>query len=204
MKSSRPSKSKRPSKQLLWFWMHDLFKESAGFVAGLDVACGNMGKRRHFRTRHYIGVDLDADRISRGLSVNRDAEGHVSSIEALPESIHGDFVVCLQTIGINSHFQSAHTPLCVNKLVDATNAGGTLVFNIGFDAELYREELAKKLSAAFLHIEQRRYGALSKALPRSLTYPLACAMYYAPCWARSVKTPHTLFVCRKRLAAPTT
>jgi hypothetical protein len=202
MRSSRPSKSKRPSKQLLWFWMHDLFQESDRHETGLDIACGKMGKRRHFRTSRYIGADLDADRIAKGLSAHQDVEGRVSAIEDLPASIRGDFVVCLQTIGINHHFQPANTLLCVAKLIATVNTGGTLVFNIGFRSAEYQRDTLEQLQANFMRVEQRPYGAMSGLLPRPAAYVLACAMYYVPALARSKRTPHILFVCRDRRAAP--
>ena len=52
-------KSKRPSKQLLWFWMEKLYKKSEGYKIGLDVACGDMSMCTYFKTKEYIGIDLD-------------------------------------------------------------------------------------------------------------------------------------------------
>jgi len=117
-------RSKRPNKQLLWFWMSEIFQKSEGCKVGIDVACGRMLMCKYIRTKEYIGIDADGESIDEGLKNHPKAKGVVASIEQMDKSISGDFVVCLQTIGINKYFKPANTIHCIENLVQATNGGG--------------------------------------------------------------------------------
>ena len=87
--------SRRPSKQFLWFlFLRDIkaFKEKR---LGIDVGCGDMTNKRFFRTKTYLGIDCDEERLRLAKLRYPDAETFQGQVEEVHD-IQGDVVVCLQ------------------------------------------------------------------------------------------------------------
>ncbi len=172
---SRPS-SRRPHKQLLFSWLKDELKSSSNYGIGLDVACGYMQFRPLFLTSSYIGVDLDPERVKKASNRYPEATAVHSSIEDMNPEIRGDFVICIQTIGTNALFNTENTTLCIQKLLDATNEGGALLFNIGPFSSQYIPEIERAVRDSFASVNINIYGAFSKRVPPYLTKMLSYAM----------------------------
>lgn len=191
----------RPQKQLLWFWMEDVFKESVHHACGLDIACGEMAMKQKFRTKDYIGVDADAQRLKKGIDAHN-AQGVVAKIEDIDSNLKGYFVVCLQTIGFNIDFELDNSIIAVKKWVEATRADGLLVINIGFRAGEYFSQIGAVLRQNFKEVETRTYGALRKRRNPRVSYLLASAMYRAPWLATLTKDLNKFFICRGKNSIP--
>ena len=102
-------RSKRPQKQLLFYWLAEEFKRSNGRKRAVDFACGYMLFRPAIRAEDYVGIDLDGERIQEGMRKFPEIQGIVSTILDAPEDIRGDYVVCIETIGVNTRFDPAQT-----------------------------------------------------------------------------------------------
>jgi hypothetical protein len=190
--------SRRPAKQLLFWWLEHELKRSVGAEVGLDVACGFMQFRPLFRSARYIGVEIDLERLQVGLGKYPGVTGIHSSIEELDPALQGDFVICIQTIGANKLFNSENTVLCVEKLVRATKQGGTLLVTIGPASAKYIEEIEKILRNAFRHVKIKSYGAFNRRLPSMISKIIALMMAYVP-FLRRTSEPRYYFSCQGRL-----
>ncbi len=179
----------RPAKLLLRLWMKDIYRLSSGYEIGLDVACNDMRGASHFRTDRYVGVDLNPDVISSGLLKHPEAEGFVWDIGRLRESgIRGDFVVCLQTLGMNKRFIESGTSIeqAIENLVFSCRQNGGLCFNVGPCGGLLFDWIQRYLESWFDTVSVCFYGAHNKFVrTRSEAKEIALDMYngvisYAP------------------------
>ena len=191
-------RAKRPSKQLLWLWLHDLMQESGRFDRGLDIACGDMEMRPFFKTKHYLGTDADANRLAAAKSRTGE-DGIVCLIQDMPSDVTGDFVICLQTIGFNKDFDTRDSVLSAEKCATATLAGGMLLVNLGFRSRSHFDEIEESLRAKFAMVNSRHYGRGRKLRHESVSYFAASLMRLFPALARSDSEPCRLLVCRNRL-----
>ena len=191
-------RSLRPSKQLLWIlFSHDM-KNSSHFEVGLDLACGPMGNREYFKTKKYTGIDVDETGIEQGLKRFPDVDYRIGTIEDLPDETKGDFVVCVQTIGINTEFETSHTIKCIKAMVRSVNQGGTLIFNVAGES-LTNNELAidKIISTHFRSSKKTEYGNFSDQTTRLKSLVLARLMYYLP-YLRKGGTKYAYYVCNEK------
>jgi SAM-dependent methyltransferase len=179
--------SYRPAKVLLRLWMKDIYKSSKDYGVGLDVACSDMRWFPYFKTKRYIGVDIDADSVRKGVSRYPEAMGLVCSIEDLFElGIEGDFVTCLQTLGMNRKFMKSKVTIerAVRNLVTSTRPEGMLVFNVGSRDYGEFNWVQDFLQKYFAVVRIRFYGAHNKFIESRLVAGyLALDMYHGriPC-----------------------
>jgi len=132
-----------------------------------------------------------------------EAEGEVRPIEKMNNNDRGDFVVCLQTIGINTKFNNENIISCVKKIVKATNCEGMLTFNVGPKAKDHFECIDELLRDSFSKVDVLNYGALNKKMPKCISYLLARVMYKYPSLAKTSSNPCRLYIARdKSLSAP--
>lgn len=192
-------KSNRPQKQLLFYWLAQEFKRSAGRKQALDFACGNMLFRPAIRAEEYFGIDLDPERIDTGLRKFPEVRGLVSPILDAPEGLIGDYVVCIETIGINNHFEPAQTLQTVEKLVSSTQKGGDTLFNIGPLSAEFVPQIAKFVEEAYEDVVIYRYGAFNEIRHRRFARPLAKAMLAVPLLRTLGPQKRYLFSCRNKM-----
>ena len=185
----RARRSARPAKQLLWFEVQralDTLDLTHSTV--VDAACGEMDFYPRLRPAGYTGIDIDRDRIRQGLIRFPAANGIVSDLRNIPESVEGDAVLCLQTLGLNAKFESKDLWPVANGLVAATRAGGVLLVNIRRhehpDGTVELHEFERFLRTHFEHVYVRRYGRFNKPLPAPIAFALAFAMFWVPRLAR--------------------
>ena len=156
-----------PGKTLLWIWLRKDLNRIGSKNIGIDAACGPMINYKYIKAKKYIGFDLSEKSIKKGLLKYPEAKGVVCSLENAEEVKkefgRGDTVVCVQTIGINGMFNCDNLYYVVDKLVSITNAGGSLIFNIGpkcGDVENIQSRLTPKLESEFKIVKAKRYGLL--------------------------------------------
>ncbi len=190
--------SERPAKQFLFNLLRKKFALSRERQIGLDVACGKMIFRPWFETRRYIGVDLDAGRIREGREKYPEAEGVVCAMEEMDPALRGDFVACIQAIGINSHFDPGNTLACVRKLAEATNEGGILIFNAGLPDGSSGEKIEALLRPHFASVEAVPYGAFNAPIGRPAAYVMAQAMNVLPFLRTVAGERRVLYTCTGR------
>ena len=166
--------SSRPHKQLLYLIVGRFLKYAPEVDVALDLACGRMLIADKVRTRQYIGVDIDEDRLREGITRHPSARAISSTIESLPDDITGDMVFCLQCIGVNKFFKPEHTVEAVAKMVDATRPGGTLLFNVGYNSQAYLAEIVEMLGKVFSPVQDCRLRPVPRALGRSSAAPGLC------------------------------
>ena len=163
----------KPSRQLLWLWLEKDMKHLQGEI-GLDAACGLFENKRFFRTKRYIGVDANQERIETGLKRHPDAEGEAIKIEDLGERHAADIVLCVQVIGTDVKFESENALKAVKKLIQVTRPGGALIVNIGSKSPT--NGIVAALRAAFEYVEVRRYGRRMASFPVPLPQIIAHLM----------------------------
>lgn len=156
--SAKLKRSTRAAKQLMLLWLSESMRASADFRDGLDVACGYMSYRPLFQTQTYTGIDINEDRLAKGLTLYPDASAAHCPIEDMTQT--ADFVICLQTIGFNQRFGTKNIMLGIEKLIEATRPGGTLIFNIGISGGQQLPAISERVRRSFDEVTERRYGAL--------------------------------------------
>ena len=189
--------SKRPEKQLMWMWLSRDMKLSRGAEVGLDLACGPMRHRPNFLTDHYVGVDLDPERIERGLAKHPEVTGVVAGIEDIDPETRGDFVICIETLGINLRFDVDKMMLVLPKIVDAVRPGGTLIFNIGIDSA-FEQQIDELLATAFQDVDKREYGAGHDRTSTLISYAHAKLMLWFPRLRQGAKKK-AYYLCRRKI-----
>lgn len=137
----------------------DMKKYSYQQNIGLDLACSNMGNRELFLTKEYIGLDIDKKSLNEGKKKYPEAKTIVSSIEDI-KNIKADIVLCVQTININTLFETKNTLIAINSMLKTVKKGGSLIFNIGDynDGLIYEKEVDKLLKEQFKVIKKVKYG----------------------------------------------
>jgi hypothetical protein len=157
-----------------------------------------MRHRAYLKTPKYIGVDLDGERIDRGMKKHPDAVGIVSSIEDFDHKVKGDVVLCIETIGINDWFEVDNTMLVIRKAVCAVEPDGTLIFNVGGGAVTgYESAIDNLLRDSFCSVDKREYGAFHGRTSSLLSYSIAKLMLWFPA-LRSGAAKKIYYLCRDR------
>ena len=188
--------STKPSKQLLWFWMMKDMRLSAGKNIGIDAACGSMRNRPGFRTNHYIGIDIDQERLDIGIEQFPEARAICNRIEDV-EGIKGDFLVCVQAFH-NKHFDSTKLLQVVQHLPNMLNPEGILIFNIGKKNIPFENEIDNFLSTKFKTIQKKKYGRFSSDM-NMLSPFMAMLMYFLPWLRRRRSHSKVYYVCKGKV-----
>lgn len=192
--------SPKPQKQLLFTWVHRVFRESSYYKVALDIACGEMGFYSYIKSKEYIGVDMDEARLNNGASLYPKAKYYLSCIENIDSSeTNGDFVFCIQTIGVNKYFDAQQTLPSVNKLIDCTNKGGLLMFNIGGLSIPHTGVIMQALQDKFEHVEIRKYGSFNKSSIVLFSAIFAFLMDVIPTLRTITKADRAFFLCKNRM-----
>ena len=189
--------SRNPHKQLLWLWIGKLMKESSGYQRGVDLACGELKTFKSFKTKDYIGVDADESRVSYAKE-KYGVPVIVSLLEELPDTVKGDFVLCLQTIGFNKYFDIRHAVDVVRRCVGATLPKGLLAFNAANLDQAQMNEIERLLNAGFERVEKRSYAITDSSVPKALSLITATIWRMVPGLALRKDSPAWLFICRNR------
>lgn len=191
--------SLNPSKQLLWFWLFWEMRLSKDRLTGVDAGCGFMQNKPMFRTKEYIGVDIDQTRLETGMASYPDAQAIQSRIEDIND-LSGDFVLCVQVLH-NKFFDADSTMTAIGRLIDTVSDGGVLVFNIGKKNMVYESEIDALLRSSFAKVIKKRYGSF--ASKTSFFAPiLAALMLVIPPLRAIGGAKKILYSCRMRLGAP--
>ncbi len=181
----------------MWMWLARDMQLSEGAAVGLDLACGPMRHRPNFLTDRYVGVDLNPERIERGLAKHPDATGIVAGLEDIDEDTTGDFVICIETLGINLRFDVGKMMLVMHKIVDAVRPDGTLIFNIGVDGG-FETQVDELLHASFKDVDKREYGAGHDRTSTFISYTRAKLMHWFPRLRHGSKRK-AYYLCRRKI-----
>lgn len=147
--------SSRPGRQFLNFVLLRELKKSEGKEIGVDIGCGEMVNYELFRTKKYIGIEIDQLRLDKGVERYPFAEAVKASIFDKPETF-GDFVLCIQVFN-NKHFDNSKTEVAVSNLCNSVKQGGDLVFNIGKKSIKYEGQIDHILEENFFHVKKIKY-----------------------------------------------
>jgi hypothetical protein len=215
LKDNFPRRSFNPSKNLIWIWLSKDLKSMKPCSFGIDAACGNMQQFPIMKVENYIGFDIDEKSVSQGLENFPNASGFVCSLEKVLEQrndlyLKGDLVICIQTLGINSNFDSENLLTAVGNLIKLTAHSGTLIMNIRWSKNEFKYqkfEIEKILKSNFSDIRSKSYGSFdSLSVPTNsklnllfITYPITIILYVFP-FVRKFnifRNNSTYFVCKK-------
>lgn len=119
-----------PSKFFLLRKLKACLDLSSGMSVGVDVACADFKYRDMFKTRCYVGIDLDRDNLTRGLALRARPEdigilANLLHLEQVPP--FADVLVSTHTIAslpADQHVRAVHV------LARAVVPNGTLFINI--------------------------------------------------------------------------
>lgn len=190
--------SRRPSKQFLWFLFIRDMKASYKKNLGIDVGCGDMANKRFFRTKTYLGIDCDEERLRLAKLRNPDAETFQGRVEEV-NGIQGDIVVCLQVFN-NKFFDPLQATSITRKLAAMVKPGGSLIFNTGKRTLEFEEELDALLAKSFRSVIKTRYGAMSNfETPVALSVVLALAMLWFPSLRTAGEHAKSYYSCSERI-----
>ena len=149
--------SKNPHKQFLWWLLMFDSRLSRKYRVGLDAGCANMGNRRYFKTKDYIGLDPDRDLLNAGLKKNHKIKVINSTILDAPTDLSADFVQCIQVL-VNAEFIVSETIENISRLVEMTNKEGVLIFNTGKKSQIFVDDLSNLLEKSFREVVKVEYG----------------------------------------------
>ena len=120
------------SKTLLFLWLKKDLRSIEGNI-GIDLAGGSMMNKKFFKTKKYICVDLDNQKLKKGSDNFPDAIPINDKIENFMKTYNQekpDLLVCIQTMGINKKFNHDHTLIIIKMIYDLLKPGGSMVFNM--------------------------------------------------------------------------
>ena len=163
------------SKTLLFLWLKYDLKSIDGEL-GIDLAGGSMMNKKFFMTKKYIFVDLDKQKLDRGVRNFPDALPVNDKIENFIKSYNREkpnLLVCTQTMGINSKFNHDHTLILIKMIYDLLKPGGSMVFNVGnvgVNLSSIEKELGKLFSRKFKYIKINSYGFMNKTIKKPNPY----------------------------------
>lgn len=162
-------RTRRPSKQLLWILVSRDFPKHSHVEKSMDLACGQLFNLPLFRSGEFLGVDLIAGELAKGSErlgteflAQRKVELRVSDFLELTAASSADFVSCLETIGINSHFDSKRALEASQGLIKHVRTGGNLIFNARFADVSAVRDLERELELNFRAVKTITYGRWSK------------------------------------------
>ena len=128
-----------------------------------------------------------------------DAEVLLMFMEEIdPKVVRGDLVMCIQTIGVNSHFEVANTLPNITLLSDCTRDGGTLMFDIGPVVLDQEAEITELLENRFEKVSVREYGSFDTGINVLVSGPLAFLMDLIPPLRTITKNDRRFYVCEGR------
>lgn len=171
---------KRPAKSLFFMWAKKDLRRLKPVKTALDLACGAMYFRPFLPARRYIGVDVLQERLDAGRQRHPDVETICGKIEDLTPGVTADIVICFETFGINSWFDNTATMHCVEKMIRATNKGGTALLNLGPAAARWHEPVVDRFRKSFAAVAVKRYGRWSFETNPLVSYALAWLMRLVP------------------------
>ena len=166
------------SKTLLFLWLKKDLESFEGKL-GVDLAGGSMENKKFFKTKKYICVDLNKQKLIKGNNNFSDAIIINNKIEYFIQNYNNydlerpDLLVCIQTMGINTKFDHNKTFTIVKNIYDLLKPGGSMVFNIGnfgINIGLMEKELNKFFIDKFKSIKIRSYGCMNKNNNKPNTY----------------------------------
>jgi hypothetical protein len=176
-------------------WLARDMRHLTGAV-GLDAGCGDMANRRYFRTERYIGVDADSARLQAAMDkiVDSNVEGVVARIEDLNDDYRADVVVCVQLAGAKFN-DPAKLPLIVDRLIELTKPGGSLILTVTEKGSAGRIE--QTVRNVFGRVTRRRVGEPSKyGFPKRVPFPVSILLAYLMRGIAPLRKSHRLyFLC---------
>jgi hypothetical protein len=204
LKSGKP-RTKNPAKQLLFLLVDAFLRKgkSKDYDTAVDLACGAMYFGGLISAKHYVGVDLDLERLEQGKAEHPHARIIHSKIEDLPPDLSGDLVLCLQCVGVNKHFDSRQALEVTDKILAATRPRGDLVFNVGPGVFASFREIDNRVRQSFADFRRYDYGRFNGTVLKNrkglvLSMLLAQLMRAFP---RLAYTPRwRLYICQGKLA----
>lgn len=157
-----------------------------------------MDNRHLFRATRYIGIDGSKESLEEGLKKYPEAEMLHMLIEEVPETVKGDFVICVETIGINYFFNNDNTLECLSKITKSVNRDGALLFNIGFGALQQSKEIEVFLEKSFTSVAKIKYGTFGGRLSSSLVCSFLARLLFWVKPLREMNHTHTYYACAGR------
>ena len=153
------------NKTLLFLWLKKDLSKIYGEI-GIDLAGGSMLNKKFFKTKKYICVDLNQEKLDKGLLLNKDAIAINSKIEDYMKNVNQkkpNLIVCVQTMGINTKFNHEKTLEVIKMMFKFLDNRGCLIFNLGNNVNLksIEDELKIFLKDKFKIIKVRPYGAFN-------------------------------------------
>lgn len=148
-----------PSKQ---FFYDSIYKEISKlhFERVLDLACGRMAFLDHFKPKHYLGIDIDLERLKLGKQNNPQANYLNININDLDlREKKYDLVLCFETIAINKSFKIEDTEQTLTIMSNSTLKDGYLLLNFSCISNNYEKKILDLLlKKNFILIKKKYYG----------------------------------------------
>ena len=159
--------TRKPSLQLVYYWLWWDMHKSKGHHIGIDVGAGDMDLYPWFQTEKYIPIDTDESRLMRAKR-KYPVDVCVGDFRHHAKWLRGGFVVAIQLF---THENIQGEPLGdLHDLIGMVNKGGSLIVNFTTRQIRYMTQIRLMLCTSFNHVTERRYRA----------YPWALSTVFAP------------------------
>jgi hypothetical protein len=175
-------KSRNPSKQLMFFYLHKFMLLSKNSSTTVDYAAGKCSNYKYNLSSKYIAVDLFFDfPLESGLDSKQMVFDDIKSVR-----IKNDFSICTETIGINSHFDVISTMPTIINFLNNLDLYGILLFNIGNKNNCIQHNQFNidKLFQTEAVIHRKIYGNFNFETNKFLSLLLAILMFVFPALAK--------------------
>lgn len=186
--------NRRPSNCLMMIWLQQALRRDRHLTEAVDIGCGKAINRHLFGNPRYTGVDVNEENLVAARARYPDdcfVRGDLG-LEAVPA---GDLVVCTLVLH-NKQYPPERTVAGARRLIDATRAGGTLIFTTSQANAPYEEEIDALVGTAFESVTKRLYGRFN--VPTYAAVPMAWMMYLLPSLRRDPNNRMILYRCRAR------
>ena len=123
--------SARPSKIFLYKLIDRELKDYVNFDKSslLDMACGNADLLKNNKIKDYTGVDIDKNKIDLNRVKYKNKEFYLDDILKFKTSKKFDFLVCLETITVNTKFNDSEIELLSNNMDENLSTNGLIFLN---------------------------------------------------------------------------
>ena len=153
----------RPSKRFFYHLFGRDMRKSDIADVGMDLSSADFKNYSFFQTREYVAVDIDSDRLARGM---KRWEGHsggpkirsiccdMREIESHADFASVDFLVSTHTLG---HLNESDRLPMLKRMINLVRPGGTLLLQCNESGEINRQNVEDLLRESFARVVIREY-----------------------------------------------
>ena len=180
-KSKKPNyiRTSRPAKNLLFRWIKDDLKKIGRVQSIGDIGCAELAFYTWFDAEEYYAYDIDPQRPQRA-SESFDEAINVKELDITKYATDKkhDLIFCIQVMIGNLSFTMDSKKEAINNLINSTDFGGRIIFNIKASA-LEIDSIKTILMEKFENLSIKKYGEINFRIRYPLSRFTGLFLYFA-------------------------